>query len=260
MATDDDRDRDIDQGTGATSGSGASAAPTPGWSEPEPIPEWNEPGAVPTGNAPDPVPGWSEPGTGYAADEPGTGYATDDVGAGYAVDEPGTGYAAGEYVGVPGTAQQPMESVEGEPEPDKPARRVAGTAREQAGQVTSQVKSKGGELLGRLRGEVGDQTDTQRRRLAGGLRSTSEELNTMASRDEVSGPAAQAASGLARAAGQTADWLEERDLDELVEEVRDFARRKPGTFVGLALVAGVVVGRLTRGLSESAQRDRESLR
>jgi hypothetical protein len=41
--------------------------------------------------------------------------------------------------------------------------------------------------------------------------------------------------------------LEGREPRELLDDVRGFAQRKPGTFLLGALAAGVVAGRLTRG-------------
>jgi hypothetical protein len=43
-----------------------------------------------------------------------------------------------------------------------------------------------------------------------------------------------------------AGWLESREPGDLLEEVRDLARRKPGTFLLGAAAAGVLAGRLTR--------------
>jgi hypothetical protein len=46
-----------------------------------------------------------------------------------------------------------------------------------------------------------------------------------------------------------ATWLEGRDASEILEDVKAYARRKPGTFLAFAAGAGLVVGRLTRGLT-----------
>jgi hypothetical protein len=50
-----------------------------------------------------------------------------------------------------------------------------------------------------------------------------------------------------------AGWLESRQPGDLVEEVRDLARRKPGTFLLGAAVAGVLAGRLTRGTVDATR-------
>jgi hypothetical protein len=61
------------------------------------------------------------------------------------------------------------------------------------------------------------------------------------------------ATDLARQAAdkarQAAGWLGDRDPGSLLDEVRSFARKKPGTYLALALGAGVLAGRLTRGLT-----------
>jgi hypothetical protein len=47
---------------------------------------------------------------------------------------------------------------------------------------------------------------------------------------------------------ELAGWLQDREPADLLEEVRSFARRKPGTFLLGAALAGVVAGRLTSGV------------
>ena len=49
-----------------------------------------------------------------------------------------------------------------------------------------------------------------------------------------------------------AGWLEQRQPGEVLDEVRDFARRRPGTFLAAAAVVGLIGGRLTRGLTASS--------
>jgi hypothetical protein len=48
-------------------------------------------------------------------------------------------------------------------------------------------------------------------------------------------------------AGQVAGWLENREPADVLDDVRSFARRRPGTFLMVAAAAGLVAGRLTRG-------------
>jgi hypothetical protein len=48
-------------------------------------------------------------------------------------------------------------------------------------------------------------------------------------------------------AGDVADWLDGRDPGSLLEEVKGFARRRPGVFLAVAAGAGLVAGRLARG-------------
>jgi hypothetical protein len=64
------------------------------------------------------------------------------------------------------------------------------------------------------------------------------------------------ASDLIRQAAErsasVASWLEGRDPGSLLNEVKSFARQRPGTFLLLAAGAGVLAGRLTRSLAAGA--------
>jgi hypothetical protein len=47
--------------------------------------------------------------------------------------------------------------------------------------------------------------------------------------------------------GRVADHLEQRGVDGVVNDVQDFARRRPGAFLLGCATAGFVTGRLLRG-------------
>jgi hypothetical protein len=76
----------------------------------------------------------------------------------------------------------------------------------------------------------------------------SDELRGMAEHGE-SGLGAQLARQGADFTDQAADFLQKHEPGDLLEEVRGFARRKPGMFLLAAVAAGVVAGRLTRSLA-----------
>jgi len=46
-----------------------------------------------------------------------------------------------------------------------------------------------------------------------------------------------------------ASWLGDRDPGTVLDEVKRYARRRPVVFLGVAALAGVVVGRLTRSIA-----------
>lgn len=131
-------------------------------------------------------------------------------------------------------------------------RRVAGTAKEQAGEVVGDAKDQARTLLDRTRGEVNDQASTQQTRAAESLRSLSSELHSMASSSQQSGTATQLAHEAADRTGRLADWLSDREPGDVLHEVSSFARRRPGTFLAIAAGAGVLAGRLTRGMAAGA--------
>src|SRR6476646_6306963 len=126
---------------------------------------------------------------------------------------------------------------------------VAGTVADQASEVTAEAGLQAKQLLSQARSEVTEQAAATQQRVADGLRSLAEELTGMARHSEQDGMAADLARQAADKAHTAAGWLADRDPGSLLDEVRSFARRKPGTYLALALGAGVLAGRLTRGLT-----------
>jgi hypothetical protein len=93
-----------------------------------------------------------------------------------------------------------------------------------------------------------EQASQQKDRATQSLRSVGDELRGMAEHGE-SGLGAQLAQHGAKFTDQAADFLQQHEPGDLLEEVRGYARRKPGTFLLVAVAAGVVAGRLTRALA-----------
>ncbi|MFE6257510.1 hypothetical protein ACFVN5_19720, partial [Agromyces sp. NPDC057865] len=85
-------------------------------------------------------------------------------------------------------------------------------------------------------------------RLAGGLRSAGSEFSEMASASTDSGYASELVRGAGERADAVARWLEQRDPRSVLEEVKGFARRRPGVFIAIAIGAGVLAGRVTRAI------------
>ena len=126
---------------------------------------------------------------------------------------------------------------------------VAGTVQEQAGQVTAEAGKQARQLLSEAQSQVSEQAAATQQRVSEGLRSLADELAGMAKGSEQSGPATDLAQQAAEKARQAAGWLADRDPGSVLGEVRSFARRKPGAYLAIALGAGVLAGRLTRGLT-----------
>jgi hypothetical protein len=57
------------------------------------------------------------------------------------------------------------------------------------------------------------------------------------------------ADDAARRIEQVAEGLRERDLGELADDVRGFARNRPAAFIGAGLAAGLIAGRFLRSSS-----------
>ena len=126
------------------------------------------------------------------------------------------------------------------------AKDVAGTAREQARHVGHEARDQAQHLWNQSRDELVHQASQQQSRLAGGLRDLGTQLQSMADGAQESGTA----TGLVReAAGhvqKAAGWFESREPGDVVQQVRAFARQRPGAFLAGAALLGVVAGRMTR--------------
>ncbi|WP_406072238.1 hypothetical protein [Micromonospora sp. NBC_01638] len=126
---------------------------------------------------------------------------------------------------------------------------VAQTAKEQGTEVGREAARQARNLYGEARTQLASQTGEQQRRAAGGLRSLADEMRSMAEQGGQAGPVSELARQAADRVHGVAGWLEEREPGDLLTEVRDYARRNPGTFLVGAAVLGVLAGRLTRSIS-----------
>jgi hypothetical protein len=138
-------------------------------------------------------------------------------------------------------------------------RQVAGTAAEQVGNVGQEVKAQARDLVGEARGQVRHQARSGQQKAAESVRSLSRELREMADGGQQSGTVSEIARQAAARADDLAGWLGDREPADLLDEVRSFARRRPGVFLLGMAAAGVVVGRLTRGAVDSARNDSGAL-
>lgn len=129
---------------------------------------------------------------------------------------------------------------------------VTGTAKSEAANVAAEVKSNARDLFAQAKSDLTDQAGTQQQKVAEGLRSVSTELHSMLSSSDQSGVATDLVRQAAERSSTVASWLEGRDPGSLLDEVKSFARQKPGTFLLLAAGAGILAGRLTRSLSAGA--------
>ena len=127
---------------------------------------------------------------------------------------------------------------------------VASTAADQAKEVAQVTQRQAQDLLEQGRSQLREQAVTQQQKAAEGLSSLAQQLRGMAdgTSDGAPGPARdliQQASGKLEDVG---GWLQTHEPAELLDELRALARRKPGTFLLGAAVAGVLAGRLTTGI------------
>lgn len=127
---------------------------------------------------------------------------------------------------------------------------VASTTTDQAKQVTQETKRQAQDLLDQGRQQLQDQARTGQQKAGEGLSAIAGQLHTMVEEggETPSGPAADLVRQAGDKAEELAGWLQNREPGDLLVEVRNFARRRPGAFIFGAAVAGVVAGRLTTGV------------
>jgi cell division septum initiation protein DivIVA len=135
---------------------------------------------------------------------------------------------------------------------------VAGTAKEQASNVASEATDHAKQLYGQATETLKEQAADQQQRAAGGLRSIGEQLGRMADNDDEQGLAAKVVRDLSGRASTAAGFLENRDPGSLLDEVKSFAAKRPGTFIALAAGAGILAGRLTKALATEVKHEKEA--
>lgn len=156
----------------------------------------------------------------------------------------------------PGTpAQDASEGASGAKDQAKQAagsaadegKRVAGVAQDEVKNVAAEAQNQLRGLLDEATTQVDEQSKAQKSRLADTVRTFGDDLESMRGEGQQDGVAAQVVQQVAGQARSLASHLDARDPSELLDDVRSFARRRPGTFLLGALAAGIVVGRVTRG-------------
>jgi hypothetical protein len=130
---------------------------------------------------------------------------------------------------------------------------VAQTAADQAREVVSETARQARDLLGEAGGHARGQAFVQQQRAASQLRSVADELQEMTAKGGQSGVATEVAQQAAERIHGMASWLEQREPSDVLQAVRDFARRRPGVFLAGAVAAGLAAGRLTRGMTDAAR-------
>lgn len=143
-----------------------------------------------------------------------------------------------------GTAQQ--KAGELKDSAGESGRHVVETAKDQVGEITDEVKYQAQDLLAQARDELQAQAREQQQRVASGLHAVSEQFDDMAANAQADGMGVELVRQAANRSRAIGDWLGRREPGGVIDELRDFARRRPGIFIVAAATAGILAGRLTR--------------
>jgi hypothetical protein len=156
-----------------------------------------------------------------------------------------------------GTGTTGLSDSGGQDSTTDQVKNTASVAQDEAKHVASDVRDQARGLLNETRVQVEDQSRTQRDRLVDTIRTFSNDLDGMA--EQRSGLASDAAREVANRVRSFGQQLDGREPTELLDDLRSFARRRPGVFLAGSVIAGVVVGRFLRGAREAAQTDSQTV-
>ncbi|WNV76732.1 hypothetical protein [Geodermatophilus sp. DSM 44513] len=126
---------------------------------------------------------------------------------------------------------------------------VASTATDQAKQVAQETKHQAQDLVQQGRQQLRQQVTSQQHKAAEGLQGVVTQLRGMANGEAAApGPVRDLLEQATGYVEQFADRLQNREPADLLDDVRAFARRRPGAFLLGAALTGVLAGRLTSGV------------
>lgn len=124
---------------------------------------------------------------------------------------------------------------------------LAQTAAEEVKQVTDRATREARDLVQEGRAQLMTQARDGQRKAARSLHALADQLGQMSDQTAEPGVASDVTRQVSQRTRSVAQWLERREPGELLDDVRRFARRRPGVFLAGAAIAGVLVGRVTRG-------------
>lgn len=132
------------------------------------------------------------------------------------------------------------------------AQQVSSTAKQEAGKVADEAKHQASNLWQQFQRDAGDQASHQQGRAAKSVREVSDDLAGIRRGEEPKGAVTRDLLSMAdERVSAIADRLENSNPQDLIQDVRRFAARRPFTFLAIAAGVGLVAGRVTRGLTDS---------
>ncbi|WP_322937001.1 hypothetical protein [Nocardioides bizhenqiangii] len=129
---------------------------------------------------------------------------------------------------------------------------LAEAAKSEAQSVATDAKEQARNLVDEARVQVQEQSRSQLDTLVSTLQSFAEDLERMARGEGAgSGLAHDVVTQVGEKARTISSQLRGQEPAQVLDQARDFARRRPGTFLLGALAAGVVAGRVARGAKDA---------
>jgi len=133
------------------------------------------------------------------------------------------------------------------------AKEAVDQVKEQAGQVTDQVKEQASKVTDKAKEQVNTRADEQKERAAQGIVGFADALHQVSNSMHDQNPAvANFAETAASKLEEFAGSLNNKDVNQIVSDVEDLARKQPALFIGGAFVAGVLAARFLKSSSDSS--------
>jgi hypothetical protein len=129
------------------------------------------------------------------------------------------------------------------------ARRVASTTQDEARHVLRGANEQARRLVGDTRHELRSQANAQVDRLAQGLNDVSRQLRSMGEKGEP-GVVSDMASEAAVRTQRISERLRGGGVDDVLSQLRNAGRNRPGLFLLGAFGAGLIAGRVVRNLAQ----------
>jgi len=131
------------------------------------------------------------------------------------------------------------------------ASEVTGQAQEKAQQMAGQAQEKAQQAAGQARGRLREQVDQRSSQAGERVRSTAHDMRSVAQqlREQGSDQPARLADQAADRADRLGGYLEESDADRILDDVEDFARRRPMAIALGGLALGFAAARMLKASS-----------
>jgi len=132
------------------------------------------------------------------------------------------------------------------------------TVKQKAQEFTEQAQSKAGQMMGTVKSQVVSQVTTQKERASSKISEISSALHQTGQQLDQNGqaPIGDIAETVATRIDSVSSYLRERNVDDMLMDGQDFARRQPALFIGLAVILGVMIARFMK--SSAPQQDMSS--
>ncbi len=121
-----------------------------------------------------------------------------------------------------------------------------------AKQAASQAKEAAGRVIEQAKDQATSRAEERRQSVATGFEAVAHAFRSMGDdlRNQEKGPVAEYAAEIGNAMGgqveRLANYLQGRDVHQLVTDAEDFARRSPAVFLGSAFVLGLAASRFLK--------------